>query len=109
MPTRASRHNGDRVANRDELRPLLERRLGTRTCAEWRDALSAAGSRPGPVQTIEQAFSLAGALGLDAVDETDGVRTVRFPVDLPETPAATRRRPPELDEHGAEIRAELSG
>jgi len=102
------RHNGDRVANRDELRPLLERRLRTRTCAEWRDALSAAGVPAGPVQTIEQAFSLAGALGLDAVDESDGVRTVRFPVDLPETPAATRRRPPELDEHGAEIRAELS-
>jgi crotonobetainyl-CoA:carnitine CoA-transferase CaiB-like acyl-CoA transferase len=61
----------------------------------------------GPVQTIDEAFSLAEALGLDAVDSTGGVRTVTFPVDLSETPAATRSRPPELDEHGAEIRAGL--
>jgi crotonobetainyl-CoA:carnitine CoA-transferase CaiB-like acyl-CoA transferase len=38
------------------------------------------------------------------VDETDGVRTVPFPARLSETPATIRRRPPELDEHGEEIR-----
>ena len=102
------RHNVDRVANRDELRSLLEGRLAARTRVEWRDVLSTAGVPAGPVQTIDEAFSLAEALGLDAVDETSGVRTVSFPVELSETPAATRRRPPELDEHSAEIRAELS-
>jgi crotonobetainyl-CoA:carnitine CoA-transferase CaiB-like acyl-CoA transferase len=56
------------------------------------------------VQGLDEAFSLAAALGLEVVDETDGVRTVAFPVDLSRTPAATRLRPPELDEHGAEIR-----
>ena len=59
------------------------------------------------MQTIAEAFSLAGALGLDAIDESDGVRTVAFPAQLSETPARTQRRPPDLDEHGAEIRAEL--
>ena len=44
------------------------------------------------------------ALGLAVVDETDGVRTVAFPARLSETPATVRRRPPELDEHGDEIR-----
>jgi crotonobetainyl-CoA:carnitine CoA-transferase CaiB-like acyl-CoA transferase len=102
------RHNGGRVANRDELRALLEERLGARTRAEWRDALLAAGVPAGPVQTIDEAFSLAGSLGLAAIDETDGVRTVSFPAELSETPAATRRRPPELDEHAAAIRAELA-
>jgi len=101
------RHNADRVANRDALRGLLEQQLAKRTRAGWRDVLSAAGVPAGPVQTIDEAFSLAEALGLDAVDSTGGVRTVSFPVDLSETPAATRRRPPELDEHGAEIRAVL--
>ncbi|MGH3002256.1 MAG: CaiB/BaiF CoA transferase family protein, partial [Gaiellaceae bacterium] len=96
------RHNGDRVSNRDGLRELLEERLATRTRGEWRDVLLAAGVPAGPVQTIDEAFSLSDALGLDAVDETDGVRTVGFPVELSETPAATRRRPPELGEHGAE-------
>jgi hypothetical protein len=56
------------------------------------------------VQGLDDAFSLAAALGLEVVDETDGVRTVAFPVDLSHTPATTRLRPPGLDEHGAEIR-----
>jgi crotonobetainyl-CoA:carnitine CoA-transferase CaiB-like acyl-CoA transferase len=101
------RHNGDRVTNRDALRVLLEEQLATRTRMQWRDALLAAGVPAGPVQTIDEAFSLAESLGLEAVDETDGVRTVSFPARLSETPAATRRRPPDLDEHGAEIRAEI--
>jgi crotonobetainyl-CoA:carnitine CoA-transferase CaiB-like acyl-CoA transferase len=60
-----------------------------------------------PVQTIDEAFSLAERLGLDVVDDTDGVRTVRFPARLSETPAVTRRRPPDLDEQGGEIRSEF--
>ena len=96
--------NERRVANRAELRSALERRLRSRTRAEWRDALLDAAVPAGPVQTIAEAFSLAQALGLDVVDETDGVRTVRFPAHLSETPAAVRRRPPELDEHAGELR-----
>jgi len=99
--------NEARVVNRDALRPLLEEHLGTRNRVEWREALLQAGVPAGPVQTIDEAFSLAERLGLDVVDDTDGVRTVRFPALLSETPAATRRRPPELDEHGEEIRSEL--
>ena len=96
--------NEARVANRDALRPLLEKHLGKRNRAEWHETLLAAGVPAGAVQTIDEAFSLARSLGLDVVDDTDGVRTVRFPARLSATPAATRRRPPELDEHGAEIR-----
>jgi crotonobetainyl-CoA:carnitine CoA-transferase CaiB-like acyl-CoA transferase len=96
--------NTDRVANRDELRGWLEGRLAARSAQEWRDRLNAAGVPAGPVQTIGEAFSLAEALGLGAVDDTDGVRTVAFPAHLSETPATVRRRPPELDEHGDELR-----
>ncbi|MDX6474977.1 MAG: hypothetical protein QOH95_488 [Gaiellaceae bacterium] len=98
------RTNERRVENREELRAALEARLGTRTRAHWRDALLEADVPAGPVQTIDEAFSLAEALGLDAVDETDGVRTVTFPALLSETPATVRRRPPDLDEHSGEIR-----
>ena len=97
--------NEARVAHRDELRALLEAKLGERPRAAWRDELSAAGVPAGPVQGLDEAFSLAAALGLDVVDETDGVRTVSFPVELSRTPATTRLRPPDLDEHGEEIRA----
>jgi crotonobetainyl-CoA:carnitine CoA-transferase CaiB-like acyl-CoA transferase len=94
-----------RVANREELRALLEERLRRRTRGEWSADLAAAGVPAGPVQTIAEAFSLADALGLDVVDETDGVRTVAFPARLSETPAEVRLRPPELDEQGPAIRS----
>lgn len=86
-----------RVANRDELRAALEGRLRERRCAEWIEQIDIPVGR---VQTVAEAFSLAEALGLDVVDETGGVRTVRFPALLSETPATVRRRPPDLDEHG---------
>ena len=43
------------------------------------------------------------------VDEIDGVRTVRSPLRLGDTPATVRSRPPRLGEHDAELRAWLSG
>jgi crotonobetainyl-CoA:carnitine CoA-transferase CaiB-like acyl-CoA transferase len=96
--------NVARVANRAALRPLLEARLAGRTSAEWHGVLLAAGVPSGPVQTIASAFSLAAELGLEVIDDTDGVRTVAFPARLSGTPATVRRRPPHLDEHGDEIR-----
>jgi crotonobetainyl-CoA:carnitine CoA-transferase CaiB-like acyl-CoA transferase len=98
--------NEARVANRDALRAELESSLSAGTRADWQRRLVAAGVPAGPVQTIDEAFSLAAELGLEVVDETDGVRTVRFPARLSETPAAVRRRPPDLDEHGSEIRSD---
>jgi crotonobetainyl-CoA:carnitine CoA-transferase CaiB-like acyl-CoA transferase len=95
-----------RVTNRDALRAALEERLADRPRADWAERLAAAGVPAGPVQAIDEAFSLAGALGLAVVDETDGVRTVAFPAHLSETPATVRRRPPNLDEHGDELRRE---
>jgi crotonobetainyl-CoA:carnitine CoA-transferase CaiB-like acyl-CoA transferase len=93
-----------RVEHRSELRKQLEEALAARPRADWSERLAAAGVPAGPVQTIDEAFSLASALGLAVVDETDGVRTVAFPARLSETPATVRRRPPDLDEHGEEIR-----
>ena len=98
--------NAARVENRGALRDALEARLAERPRAAWRDELNAAGVPAGPVQTLDDAFSLAELLGLEAVDETGGVRTVRFPALLSETPASVRRRPPDLDEHGGELRRE---
>ena len=99
--------NESRVRHRDEVRSAIEERLAARTRDEWRAALTAVGVPAGPVQTIGEAFSLADRLGLDTVAESDGVRTVAFPAQLSETPAVAARRPPELDEHGEEIRSFL--
>jgi crotonobetainyl-CoA:carnitine CoA-transferase CaiB-like acyl-CoA transferase len=100
--------NPSRVANRDALRELLERRLGAAGVAEWSARLGAAGVPAGPVNDLATAFELAESLGLDPVDEHAGVRTVRSPLGLSATPAVTRRPPPALDEHGGEIRAWLA-
>jgi crotonobetainyl-CoA:carnitine CoA-transferase CaiB-like acyl-CoA transferase len=99
--------NAARVEHRDLLRPELEGRLGRRSCAEWSGVLNHAGVPAGPIQAVPEAFAYARELGLDVVDDHDDVRTVTFPARLSRTPALTRRRPPNLDEHGAEIRAWL--
>ncbi len=99
--------NRDRVANRDELRELLESKLATLSAAQWTQRLRAAGVAVGPVNDIPTAFELARSLGLDPIDELDGVRTVTSPLGLRSTPATTRRRPPHLGEHSDEIRAWL--
>jgi crotonobetainyl-CoA:carnitine CoA-transferase CaiB-like acyl-CoA transferase len=103
------RTNRDRLSHREALRSALEERLAARTCPEWQERLTAARVPAGPVQAVPAAFELAESLGLGAVDVTDGVRTVAFPATLSRTPAVTRRRPPDLDEHGDEIRAWLDG
>jgi crotonobetainyl-CoA:carnitine CoA-transferase CaiB-like acyl-CoA transferase len=98
------RTNGDRVSNREALRALLERALAAHTCAEWRELLVAARVPAGPVQAIPAAFAFAESLGLAPIDSTDGIRTVAFPAALSGTPARTRRKPPDLNEHSGEIR-----
>ena len=99
--------NASRVANRDALRGLIERRLGAGPVSDWVERLRAAGVPAGPVNDVAGAFELAFSLGLEPVDEHAGVRTVASPLGLRGTPATTRRRPPALNEHGDEIRAWL--
>jgi crotonobetainyl-CoA:carnitine CoA-transferase CaiB-like acyl-CoA transferase len=100
--------NEARLENRDALAAELSGAFATRTVAEWVQRLSEAGVPAGPINDIAGAFAFAEALGLEPVDETDGVRTVRSPLRLSGTPAEVRRRPPRLGEHSEEIRAWLA-
>jgi crotonobetainyl-CoA:carnitine CoA-transferase CaiB-like acyl-CoA transferase len=100
--------NGARVENREALRPLLEARLERDDCAAWSVRLAAVGVPAGPINDVPAAFAYAAALGLGAEGEVEGVRTVPYPAALSRTPAALRRRPPALDEHGDEIRKWLA-
>ncbi|MER5210315.1 CoA transferase [Streptomyces sp. NPDC002838] len=102
------RHNADRTEHREELRPLLVERLRTKTALEWFDLLVDAGVPCGPINTIDGGFAMAERFGLDPVVEVGegdrAVPTPRHPIRFSETPAAYRLPPPELDEHGAELR-----
>ena len=105
--------NEDRTANRDELRPLLVERLRTRSTMDWFREIIAAGVPCGPINTVDGGVGFATEIGLDPVVEVgEGaamVPSVRNPITFSETPADYRLPPPELDEHGDEIRAWLKG
>ncbi len=100
--------NEDRTANREQLRPLLVERLKKRGAVEWFDLLVEAGVPSGPINTIDGGFAMAERFGLEPVVEVGegerAVPTTRHPVRLSATPAAYRLPPPELDEHGEELR-----
>jgi len=99
--------NAARLAHRDELAAELEAAFAAAPAAEWVERLARAGVPAGPINDVAEAFAFAAGLGLEPVDETDGVRTVRSPLRLGATPAAVSRRPPRLGEHSDEIRAWL--
>jgi crotonobetainyl-CoA:carnitine CoA-transferase CaiB-like acyl-CoA transferase len=104
--------NRDRTANREELRPLLTERLATRGATEWFELLVDAGVPCGPINTIDGGFAMAEQLELDPIAEVGtGERTLpmaRHPIGFSGFDVRYELAPPELDEHGAELRKWLS-
>jgi crotonobetainyl-CoA:carnitine CoA-transferase CaiB-like acyl-CoA transferase len=104
--------NRDRTANRAELKPILVERLATRSADEWFDLLVDAGVPCGPINTIDGGFAAADQFALDPVVEVgEGERAVpmaRHPITFSATPARYELPPPELDEHGVELRKWLA-
>ncbi|GLZ55480.1 CoA transferase [Actinomycetospora sp. NBRC 106378] len=100
--------NADRTKNREELRPILVGKLKEKTAVEWFDLLVAAGVPCGPIQSIDGGFAMAERFGLDPVVEVGegerAVPTTRHPIRFSATPAVYELPPPELDEHGEELR-----
>lgn len=104
--------NADRTERREELRPILNERLARRGALEWFDLLTEAGVPSGPINTIDGGFAMAERFELDPiVDVGEGDRAIpstRHPIRFSETPASYRLPPPELDEHGDELRTWLA-
>jgi len=100
--------NADRTANREELRPLLVERLAAKGAVEWFDLLVAAGVPCGPINTIDGGFAMAERFELEPIvtvgEGERAVPTTRHPIRFSETPVSYVLPPPELDEHGDEIR-----
>ncbi|MEV0620081.1 CoA transferase [Nonomuraea sp. NPDC050404] len=105
--------NAGRTAHRDELRPILVERLALRGAVEWFDLLVEAGVPSGPINTIDGGFEMAERFGLEPVVEVGegerAVPTTRNPIRFSETPVGYTLPPPELDEHGTELRKWLAG
>ncbi|MHA6795672.1 CaiB/BaiF CoA transferase family protein [Pseudonocardia bannensis] len=104
--------NADRTANREELHPILTEQLAKRGAVEWFDLLVEAGVPSGPINTIDGGFAMAERFELDPIVEVGegerAVPTTRHPIRFSATPVAYRLPPPELDEHGVELRKWLT-
>jgi crotonobetainyl-CoA:carnitine CoA-transferase CaiB-like acyl-CoA transferase len=104
--------NADRTANREQLRPMLVERLAKRGAVEWFDLLTAAGVPSGPIQTIDGGFAMAERFELDPIvtvgEGERAIPTTRHPIRFSATPAGYQLPPPELNEHGDELRAWLT-
>ena len=105
--------NPGRTANRDQLRPLLIAELRRHSAQHWFRELMAAGVPCGPINTVDGGVSLATELGLrpivSAGQGEQAIPTIRNPIGFSATPPRYDLPPPELDEHGADIRAWLAG
>ena len=104
--------NGDRVDNRDALRPLIADRLATRATAQWTADLDAAEVPNGAVADVLTAFDSpeATSLGMSAQVEHPALGMLRqagIPVRFEATPGAVRTAPPLLGEHPDGILDEL--
>jgi crotonobetainyl-CoA:carnitine CoA-transferase CaiB-like acyl-CoA transferase len=105
------RHNQDRTARREELRPLLLAPLSTRTRDEWFTTLLAAGVPCAPIDTIDGGLAFAEKVGLGPIVTVgEGARSIpmiRHPVTLSETPPSYDLAPPSLGQDNEEIKAWL--
>jgi crotonobetainyl-CoA:carnitine CoA-transferase CaiB-like acyl-CoA transferase len=103
--------NADRTRNREELRPLLVAELAKWKADDLFLALNEAGVPCGPINTIGEGVELAASLGLaPRVDLGAGdreVTLVRNPITFGDAELRYDLPPPELGEHGDEIKAWL--
>ena len=105
--------NAARVANRVDLKALIEDRLRAATADEWQERITAAGVPCGPINDISQGFALAERLGLEPVvaiedaRRADPQRQVANPVTYSATPPTYRTAPPDVDEDRAAVLALL--
>jgi crotonobetainyl-CoA:carnitine CoA-transferase CaiB-like acyl-CoA transferase len=104
--------NGDRVANRAVLRPLIAARLAAHAASEWLGTFHAADIPAGIVTDVLAAFWSPEAAARSMLVEVEhpalGVlRQAGLPIEFGATPGSIRTPPPLLGEHTGEILAEL--
>ena len=106
--------NADRVRHRAALVPVLAALMRRRRRDDWLAALEAAKVPCGPINSLDQVFTDPQVLARGMVQAvshplTDTLRLVASPLKMSATPVQTRRPPPLLDQHGAEVLADWLG
>jgi len=100
----------DRVRHRDELMPLIEAVLKTKTRAEWITLLDAAGVPCGAIATVAEICESETLKARGKIWEMDHatagrVRTIGNPIEFTDTVLAAPVAPPRLGEHSDEVLA----
>jgi len=103
--------NQDRVRNREQLVPLLERVMGGRPKSWWLAALEEAKVPCGAINNLAEVFADPQVVARGMVTRWDhplhpGLELVSSPLKLSATPVRTDRPPPLLGQHTAEVLAE---
>lgn len=103
----------DRAGNQHELRDLLEQVFRTKPLEHWLERLATEGVPSGPINSTSQALAdpqVEHAGWVEPLELPGGgtTRTFGWPVAISGHARPALRRPPALDEHGAQLRAELA-
>jgi crotonobetainyl-CoA:carnitine CoA-transferase CaiB-like acyl-CoA transferase len=104
--------NGDRVRNREVLRPLIAEVMRRRSTGAWLTALDAADVPAGPVRDMAAVFADPQVAAREMVVGVDHptageLRLPGIPFKLSATPGSVRLPPPLLGEHTDEVLREL--
>ncbi|MBS9718031.1 CaiB/BaiF CoA transferase family protein [Pseudohalocynthiibacter aestuariivivens] len=100
--------NADRIKNREKLTELLTAVTVTFSKADLLAVCESKGVPAGPINDLEEVFADPHVKAREMQQTLDGVPTVRAPFVFSEAELTMERPSPKLDEHGGEIRAELS-
>ncbi|HUK49904.1 MAG TPA: CaiB/BaiF CoA-transferase family protein, partial [Terriglobales bacterium] len=106
--------NPNRVANRDALMPILERRFREKPRREWLGILTDAKMPAGPVYSMSEVFSDPQILHREMLVKTmhpkaGEISQIGIPMKFSETKPSIERPPPLLGEHTDQILTELLG
>lgn len=104
--------NPKRVENRDQLFPIIQKIVETKTADEWLKMFDEAGIPAGPILTIDKVLSHPQVLAREMVVDIEhpkagSIKVTGIPVKLSETPGTIRLAPPTLGQHNQEILEEL--
>lgn len=97
-----------RVRHRDELIPLLERRLGEEPSAAWVERLRSAGVPVAPVHDLVEVAEDEQTRALGILQELGGLTAVAPPLVVDGDRVPFRSPPPLLGEHSAEVLREAA-
>jgi len=98
------RTNPDRVANREQLLPLIRERLAERPSAYWLAELDVPVA---PVQDIAEIAAHEQTRAGGMLQELDGVETIALPLQVSGERIRPALPPPRLGQHSGEVLAEL--